>query len=68
MLLPDLDRMSLLDEGGVSPQLAYLCRCATPFRGVNRAGIASTYSITPLLISTNVGCGLTLILRSKLYY
>jgi hypothetical protein len=67
MLLPDLKNTSMLDERGISPALAFLCQCVTPFRGVNRAGIGSAYSITPRLISTSVGRGLMLILRSKIY-
>lgn len=67
VLLPDLHKTSMLDEVGINPRLAFLCRCSTPFRGVNRAGIGSAYSITPHLISASVGRGLALILRSKVY-
>ena len=67
VLLPDLKNTSMLDESGISPALAFLCRCVTPFRGMNLAGMGSAYSITPQLISTSVGRGFVLVLRSKLY-
>jgi hypothetical protein len=67
MLLPDLKNISMIDERGVSPALAFLCQCVTPFCGVNRAGIGSAYSIVPHLISTSIGRGLMLILRSKIF-
>jgi hypothetical protein len=66
-LLPDLKNISMVDERGVSPALAFLCQCVTPFCGVNRAGIGSAYSIVPHLISSSVGRGLMLILRSKIF-
>jgi hypothetical protein len=67
MLLPDLKNTAMLDEGGINPKLRLHCRRGTPFRGVNREGIASAYTITLELISTSVGQGLMLILRSKSY-
>ncbi|MGA7181229.1 MAG: hypothetical protein WBX11_16805, partial [Thiobacillaceae bacterium] len=61
----DLKNTAMLDEGGITPKLRLHCRPGTLFRGVNREGIVNAYAITLELISTSVGQGLMLILRSK---
>ncbi|MGO9443284.1 MAG: PAS domain-containing protein [Thiobacillaceae bacterium] len=65
MLLPDLKHTTLLDDAGIHPKLRLHCRRGTAFRGVNRDGIGCAYALTVQLISTSVGRGLMLILRSK---
>lgn len=62
LLLPKLEGAELLRQNQVNPRLAYLCRCAIPFRAKRRDGESFA---TQLFINRLNGAksGLRMILR-----